>query len=374
MLGGLGIGITEFVMMGLLPNLSMYFHVSIPEAGYLITAYALGVVVGAPSIAIFAGRYPPKKLLLGLMVLFTLFNGISAFAPNFDVLLVCRFLSGLPHGAFFGVGSVVASRIAPKGKESQAVSMMFAGLTIANLFGVPLGTYIGYAYSWRFTFALIGLVGLITFICLKIWVPNLATQDSQSLREELKFFNKLNSWILILIISVGTAGLFSWFSYIAPMLIHVTFINESAIPYVMALAGLGMFVGNFVGGKLSDQFSPINALLSLLLVMTVDLILVHLFATNRIASLVMIFVTGATSFAMVAPIQMLMIRLSKGAEVLASSVSQACFNVGNALGAFLGGVPIIYGFGFSSPEFVGASMTSLGFIFVLLLMRRLARR
>src|SRR5690606_33516272 len=173
LLGGLGIGITEFVMMGLLPDIAKDLSITIPQAGHLISAYALGVVIGAPLLVVMAGKYPPKSILIFLMILFTVFNGLSAFAPGYTSLFISRLLAGLPHGAFFGVGSGVASRIAPKGKEAQAVSIMFAGLTLANVAGVPLGTYIGHHYSWRLSFAIIVLVGLITIISLKYWMPSL---------------------------------------------------------------------------------------------------------------------------------------------------------------------------------------------------------
>ena len=171
--GGLGIGITEFVMMGLLPDIAKDLNVTIPQAGYLISAYALGVVIGAPLLVSIAGKYPPKKILIALMIMFTAFNAFSAFAPTFDTLFIARLFSGLPHGAFFGVGSVVASRIAEKGKAAQAVSLMFAGLTVANIIGVPLGTFIGHNFSWRFSFAIVVLVGLITLWTLKALLPAL---------------------------------------------------------------------------------------------------------------------------------------------------------------------------------------------------------
>ncbi len=186
-LGGLGIGITEFVMMGLLPDIAKDLSITIPEAGHLISAYALGVVIGAPLLAIIAGKYPPKYILIALMGLFTVFNALSAFAPSYTSLFIARLFSGLPHGAFFGVGSVVASRIAPKGKEAQAVSLMFAGLTIANLFGVPLGTYIGHNFSWRYSFAIVAIVGIITLFSLKYWLPYLPAVKTVTLKVNLAF-------------------------------------------------------------------------------------------------------------------------------------------------------------------------------------------
>lgn len=370
MCGGLGIGITEFVMMGLLPNIAAYFGISIPVAGHLITAYALGVVVGAPILVLLANSLPPKQLLIALMILFVVFNGLSAIATSYQMLLAFRFLSGLPHGAFFGVGSVAASRLADKGKESRAVAVMFSGLTIANLLGVPLGTFIGYHFSWRYTFLLIALIGCVTIIALWQWMPDLPVTENRGIKKELVFFSKLNSWLLILLISIGTGGLFSWFSYVAPLLTEVSKFNASDVPFIMALAGLGMVFGNFFGGRLSDKLSPAKATAALLVAMTIVLLAVHFGSGLKPVSLILTFLTGVTSFALVAPIQMLMIKSSKGSEMLASSVSQACFNVGNALGSFLGGLPLFYGFAFNDPELVGAGMTALSIVIAVILMKR----
>ncbi|WP_432713795.1 MFS transporter, partial [Pedobacter sp.] len=258
-LGGLGIGITEFVMMGLLPDISKDLAISIPQAGHLISAYALGVVIGAPLLIMIAGSYPPKKILIALMVMFTAFNALSAFAPDYTTLFIARLLAGLPHGAFFGVGSVVASKIAEKGKEAQAVSLMFAGLTIANIAGVPLGTYIGHHFLWRYTFVIVVIVGIITLLSLKYWLPILPANKDRDLKKELSFFKLPQAWIIILMTSIGTGGLFCWYSYIAPLLTEVGGFSGDSITYILILAGLGMFVGNLIGGKLADRFSPAKA-------------------------------------------------------------------------------------------------------------------
>ena len=361
-IGGLGIGITEFVIMGLLPDIATSLQISIPEAGHLISAYAMGVVIGAPILVLIAGNYPPKQLLIFLMVLFTLFNSLSAFADNYDLLLLTRFLSGLPHGAFFGVGAVVASRIAKKGKESQAVATMFSGLTLANLAGVPLGTYIGHHYSWHYTFGLIALVGICAIITIHKWLPSLPTPEDKKIKHELVFFKQLNAWLIILIIAIGFGGLFTWISYVAPLLTEVTHFSPDDISYIMALAGLGMCIGNLLGGKLSDKYSPNKAAIGLLLAMAVALLLVNLTAESKTCALIMTFITGLVSFALASPIQMLMINTAKGAEMLAAAVSQASINIANALGAFLGGLPLFYGAGYTSPELVGIVMSVIGAI------------
>ena len=361
--GGLGIGITEFVMMGLLPDIAKDLNVTIPQAGYLISAYALGVVIGAPLLVSIAGKYPPKKILIALMIMFTAFNAFSAFAPTFDTLFIARLFSGLPHGAFFGVGSVVASRIAEKGKAAQAVSLMFAGLTVANIIGVPLGTYIGHNFSWRFSFAIVVLVGLITLLSLKAWLPALPASENRDLKKELGFFKKQDAWIIIFMISIGTGGLFTWYSYIAPLMTTVAGFSANSITYILMLAGMGMMVGNFFGGYLADRFSPAKATATLLLVMVLTLVIVHYVSFNPILALVMTFITGAVSFALAAPIQMLMINTAKGSEMIAASVSQASFNIGNALGAFFGGLPLVYGYDYTSPAAVGAAMALVGSLF-----------
>lgn len=373
-LGGLTIGITEFVVMGLLPDIASDLKVSIPVAGYLISAYALGVVIGAPLLVIIGRNYPPKKMLLILAAMLAVFNALSIIAPNYGFLFASRLLSGLPHGAFFGVGAVVASRLADKGKEAQAISIMFAGLTIANLAGVPIGTYIGHHFSWRYTFIIIAIVGLLTFVSLYFWMPNLEARAKETIKSQLQFFKKTEAWLIIAITSFGFGGLFCWISYIAPLLTEVSLFSAETVPYILILAGLGMVVGNFIGGKLADAFSPSKTIIFLLLTMAADLLLVYLFSGNQYASLTLVFLTGAISFAVVAPIQMLMIQTATGAEMIASAAIQAAFNIGNALGAFLGGLPLVAGFSYASPNLVGVLMSLLGLVITLLFIRQRKNR
>jgi DHA1 family arabinose polymer transporter-like MFS transporter len=372
LLGGLGIGVTEFVMMGLLPYIAKDLNVTIPEAGHLISAYALGVVIGAPLLILTAGNFPPKKLLLILMGLFTGFNALSIVAAGFDMLFVSRLLSGLPHGAFFGVGAVVASRLAEKGKEAQAVSVMFAGLTIANLIGVPFGTYLGHHFGWRYAFILIVLIGIITLVALYAWMPKMENKQDGSIVKQLSFFKKLDAWLIIITTSIGTGGLFCWISYISPMLTEISHFSSTDIPYIMSFAGLGMLVGNIFGGWLTDRYDPARASVYLLLAMSVSLVLVSFLSYNQVTALVMTFITGGLAFSLGAPIQMLMIRTAKGAELLAASVSQACFNIGNALGAFLGGLPLVMGYSYTSPVWVGAVMALAGAGTAFILVSRMA--
>ena len=369
-LGGLGIGTTEFVMMGILPDVAAGFNISIPEAGYFISSYALGVVIGAPLLVAATRHLAPKKTLLALMACFTIFNTLSAFAPNSLVLILTRLFAGLPHGAFFGIGSVVASRLADKGKVAQTISLMFAGLTFANLVSVPVGTFIGHHYSWRLTFMLIGLIGLITMLAIHFWLPALPAGRKANIRSELNVFKKPEMILILLITAIGTGGLFAWISYIAPLMIHVSGFSAGSVPQILILAGLGMVVGNFLGGKLADRVKPVKACLILLVSMALVLVTIFLVSGNQYMSLVMTFVAGSLSMALGSPIQVLMIRTAKGAEMLGAAATQAAFNVGNALGAFLGGLPLVIGYGYSSPQLVGAMMAASGAAITMILIRR----
>lgn len=373
-LGGLTIGITEFVMMGLLPDIAADLNISIPQAGHLISSYALGVVIGAPLLVIAGRNFAPKKMLLAMALMLTLFNALSIIAPGYNLLFASRFLSGLPHGAFFGVGAVVASRLADKGREARAISIMFAGLTIANVVGVPLGTYIGHNYSWRYTFVIITIIGLITFISLLLWMPNLESKKTESIKSQLKFFTRAEAWLIITIVAVGTGGLFCWISYIAPLLTDISGFSAEQVPYILILAGVGMVVGNFVGGRLADRFSPATTVLTLLLIMAINLLTVFFFSDIKIISLLLVFLTGSLSFAVVAPVQMLMIQAAKGAEMIASASIQASFNIGNALGAFLGGLPLVAGYNYASPNLVGVAMALTGSLTALILINRTRKK
>jgi DHA1 family arabinose polymer transporter-like MFS transporter len=369
-LGGLTIGITEFVMMGLLPDIASDMKVSIPVAGYLISAYALGVVIGAPLLVIIGRNFPPKKMLLILALMLTVFNALSIIAPTYNFLFASRFLSGLPHGAFFGVGAVVASRLADKGKEAQAISIMFAGLTLANLIGVPIGTYIGHHFIWRYTFVLIAIVGMLTFLFIFLWMPKLEKDGDVNMRTQLLFFKKTEAWLIIGITAIGFGGLFAWISYIAPLLINVSKFSPEDVSYILILAGFGMVVGNFLGGKLADKFLPAPTVLALLFVMVIDLVMVYFLSSNQYISLFFTFLTGAISFSVIAPINMLMIKTAKDAEMIASAALQGSFNIGNALGAFLGGLPLAAGYSYASPNLIGVGMASIGMVITVILMQK----
>lgn len=371
--GGLSIGMTEFMMMGVLPDVAKTLAVSIPGAGHLISVYALGVVTGAPLMVALAGKYSPKKVLIGLMLLFAVFNALFALAPNFELLLITRFFAGLPHGAFFGIGAVVASRLAAKGKEARAVSVMFAGLTLANIVGVPLGTYIGHTISWRISFFIVSAIALVAAASIKKWMPALPAAPNSSFKNSMKAFAKWDPWLIIIMASIGSGGLFAWISYIAPLMTQVAGFSNNALTIIMIIAGLGMATGNLVGGRLADRFSPLATTGFLLIAMIVSLLLVSVTAQYKVAAILMTFITGAIAFALVSPMQVLIIKAAEGSEMLASSCLQASLNMGNALGAYLGGLPIAAGYGYITSEYVGAGLVAIGFIFCMILVSRQKR-
>jgi MFS transporter, DHA1 family, arabinose polymer utilization protein len=361
-IGGLGIGTTEFTIMGLLPDIAKSLQISIPEAGHLISAYAFGVVVGAPILIGYSVKFPPKKVLIVLMMIFTLFNALSAIAPDYNTMMIIRFLSGLPHGAFFGVGTVVATRLAAKGKEAFYISLMFTGLTIANLAMVPLVTYIGHAFHWRWYFAIVAVIGLFALLFLKLWLPILETNEDTHFMEEMKFLKKKQSWMVLMITAIGFGGLFTWFSYITPLMTIVSGIKENQMAYVMILAGAGMVVGNLVGGYLSDRLSPEKTCVLLLFLMMSSLVGVFFLSEYQTISLVLTFVCGALSMSVAAPINIMMMKAAPKSEMMAAAFMQAGFNCANALGAFLGGIPLENGYSFNYPSLVGVGMTLIGLI------------
>jgi DHA1 family arabinose polymer transporter-like MFS transporter len=355
-LGGFGIGMTEFVMMGILPDIATGLDITIPQAGYLISAYAVGVVVGAPTLVGMLARRPPRSVLIWFMLMFAAFNALSAFAPNFHTMLLFRFLAGLPHGAFFGVGAVVATRLADKGKEAAALASMFSGLTIANVIGVPAGTWLGHNMSWRIVFLIVAVIGLATAIMLKKLVPYFEGNNGTSLRQDLRIFRNPKLWLALAITSIGTGGLFAWLSYIAPLLTDVTHFDANMIPMIMIVVGVGMTVGVNLGGKLADRVAPLRAIIILLCSMVALLCLNAMLASSQPAMMVLAFAVGANAMALGPSIQMLLIEHSREAEMLGSSLGQSGFNIGNATGAFLGGIPLTLGFSYVSPQWVAAGL------------------
>ncbi len=369
-LGGLAIGTTEFVIMSLLPDVAKSLNISIPQAGHFISSYAAGVVVGAPILVAYSAKFPPKRILIFLMIAFTIFNGLSALSNNYYTMMILRFLSGLPHGAFFGVGIVVSSRLAKPGKQAQSIAMMFAGLTLANLAMVPFVTWLGHQLSWRYAFGVVSLIGLITIVALKFLLPYMESLRTVSLKDELAFFKTIKAWHIISISAIGFGGLFAWFSYITPLMTNVSKFQTDSIAYIMILAGSGMVVGNFLGGVMSDRMRPALAAAILFIAMILALLCVFFFSENKIISLVLTFICGILSMAVGTPINILMLRTAKNSEMMAAAIMQAAFNIANSSGAFFGGLPLEFGLGYNYPSLVGAGLSIIGLLLCLGFMRK----
>ncbi len=369
-LGGLGLGTTEFVIMGLLPDVAESLKISIPQAGHLISSYAFGVVVGAPILIGYAAKYPPKKILIFLMIAFTLFNALSAFSNDYNSMMAIRFLAGLPHGAFFGVGTVVATRLAKPGKQAQSIAMMFTGLTLANLAMVPFVTWLGHQLSWRYAFGVVSVIGLITILGLRLLLPSMNSLRTTTLKKELEFFKTAKAWHIIAITAVGIGGLFAWFSYITPLMTNVSGFDTGFIAYIMILAGAGMVVGNFLGGILADRMRPALAAAILLGAMILALIGVFFFSEVQSVSLVLTFICGALSMSVGTPVNIMMLRSAKNSEMMAAAFMQAAFNIGNSVGALFGGLPLEFGLSYNYPSLVGAGLALIGLLLCLAFIRK----
>jgi len=361
-LGGLAIGTTEFTIMGILPDVEQDLGISTPVAGHLISAYAFGVVVGSPILVALSSKFPPKNILIVYMILFTIFNALSIIAPDYNTLLMSRFFAGLPHGAFFGVGTVVAIKLAKKTKEAQAVASMFTGLTIAILFAVPFGTYIGHHFHWRYTFGIVSLLGIFTILFLYLYMPKLKSLKSVTFKEEIEFFLTIKAWHILTIVAIGFGGLFAWFSYIAPLLINISKFPADTISYLMIVAGIGMVLGNILGGYLADRHNPIKVAIYLLSLMVFFLVLVFLLSENKILSIALTFICGIFAMSIGTPINMVMVKSTQNSQMLGAAFIQSAFNVANSLGALFGGLPLLFDLNYNYPALVGACMAFIGAI------------
>jgi MFS transporter, DHA1 family, inner membrane transport protein len=361
-LGGFGIGTSEFVTLGLLPNMASSLHVSIPKAGQLISAYALGVVVGAPLLTGAAARLPRKGLLITIALALALGNIASALMPGFTSLLVLRFLTALPHGTYFGVASVVAAGLVAPGRRSSAMAAVFAGLTIANVVGVPLTTLIGQHSSWRVCYLLVGAIEIAAAGCVALVVP-VERRDHTSapagLRHELRAFRQTQIWLSLSVAMIGGAGLFATFSYIAPMMTHLAGFPSGAITPLLVLFGLGMTGGNLVGARLAD-----HALMRTVCVaLSAEIVVATIFffsARNEITAAVTILLFPFCALAILPALQARIVALAGGAPNVAAASVHAAFNIANSLGAWLGGIVIAAGLGYGAPNLVAAGMAALG--------------
>jgi DHA1 family inner membrane transport protein len=374
-LGGFGIGTGEFVTLGLLPNMARSLNVSIPQAGHLISAYALGVVVGAPLLTGAAVRLPRKGLLITIALVMAACNLASAAMPGFDSLLVMRFLSGLPHGAYFGVASVVAGQLVPVGKRSSAMAVVFAGLTVANVIGVPMTTLIGQHSSWRVCFVVVGAIEIAAAGLIAAVVPISrvdADATAPGLRHELRAFRQPQIWLSLGIATIGGGALFATFSYIAPMMTHLAGYPSGAITPLLVLFGLGMTAGNLVGARLADRALMRTILFALVGEIAIA-IAFYFTAHNEVTAAITIFLFPCTSLAILPALQSRIVGLAGGAPNLAAASIHAAFNIANSIGAWLGGLTIAAGFGYGSPNLVAAGLAVLG-LGIALASTRLDRR
>ncbi|MGW4703050.1 MFS transporter [Streptomyces sp. NPDC004285] len=362
--GAFGIGTTEFVIMGLLPEIASDYGVGIPTAGLLVTGYALGVVVGAPLLTVFGTKVGRKRMLMLLMGLFVLGNLVSALAPSFGLMLTGRVVASLAHGSFFGIGSVVAAGLVAPEKKAGAIATMFTGLTVANIVGVPLGTFIGQAVGWRTTFAIVAALGVVGLLGIARLVPALPRPEGARLRGELKAFRNPQVLLAMAMTVLGFGGVFAAITYIAPMMTHVAGYADGSVTWLLVLFGVGMFLGNLLGGRFADR-----ALMPLLYValggLAVALALFTVTAHHKVLAAITILLVGALGFATVPPLQKRVLDQAQGAPTLASAVNIGAFNLGNALAAWLGGLVIAAGFGWTAPNWVGAALAGAALLLAL---------
>ncbi|MBJ7903413.1 MFS transporter [Streptomyces sp. DSM 110735] len=358
--GAFGIGTTEFVMMGLLPDVADDLHISIPTAGHLVSAYALGVVIGAPLLAALTARMSRRTVLIGLMALFVAGNALSAFAPGYESLLAARFLSGLPHGAFFGVGAVVATSMVAPERKARSVSLMFLGLTVANVAGVPVATLMGQHLGWRATFLGVSAIGLAAIASLALLIPHDHTHASPAgLRGELAALKSLPVWLALGTTVAGFGALFAAYSYITPMLTGAAGFDPASVTLLLALFGVGATAGNLLGGRLADHAMR-GTLFGGLAALGVVLALFPLMMRAEWSAALAVALLGMAAFVTGSPLQLMVMDKAAAAPSLASSANQAAFNLANAGGAWIGGLALAAGLGVTSPALAGAVLAVLG--------------
>lgn len=372
-IGAFGIGLTEFVIMGLLPEVASDFAVTEATAGWLISGYALSVVVGALGLTAATTRLPRKAVLLGLVVLFIAGNALTAIAPDYSTAMIGRIVAALCHGAFFGIGSVVAASLVAPAKKAGAIAIMFTGLTAANVLGVPFGTFIGQQFGWRATFWVISAIGVVAFlgIALLVSAPR-ASDASVSLRHELRAFASGQVWLSLIVTALAFGGMFGAFTYIAYTLTGVSGFSASAMPWLLVLFGAGLVVGNWVGGRLADRAID-RTLLWFIAALAVILVLFGMLAWSQPATIGLLVVMGAFGFGTVPGLQSRVMQYAGGAPTLASGANIGAFNIGNALGAWAGGLGISAGLGYTSPIWIGAAITASALV-VMMVASLLARR
>ena len=358
--GGFAIGTGEFVIMGLLPAVATDFDVSIPTAGHLISAYALGVVIGAPLLAVLTASWPRRTLLMALMAVFSIGNFASAAAPGYRLLESMRFATGLPHGAFFGVAALVAARLAPVGQRARAVGYVMLGLTGAALGGVPLATWLGQTLGWRAAFVLVGLIALLAIALVWRQVPALPADRGASPLRELGALGRKQVWLTLAIGAIGFGGMFAVFSYVTPILTDVSHLPLAAVPLVLALFGMGMVVGNLAGARLADR--ALMPTIAGVLVWSILVLAAFTWSAHHVASAAInVFFIG-TLVSLASPLQIRLMDVAGDAQTLAAALNHSAFNMANALGAWLGGLAIDAGLGWTSTAWVGVALAACGLV------------
>ena len=360
-MGGVAIGTTEFVTMGLLPEIADGVSVAIPTAGHTISAYAAGVVIGAPVLAMLGATWPRKALLIGLMAAFTVGNVLSAVAPTYETLVAARFVAGLPHGAFFGVAALVAVDLAERGQAGRAVGRVMLGIPIANVLGVPGATWLGQNLGWRSAYWLVAVIGVVTVGLVWYAVPHLARDRSKTVRNELSALTSLQVWLTLGVGAVGFGGMFAMYSYIAPTVTDVTGLPSSAVPLFLLVFGASGFVGNLVAGRMGD-WSVIRSVVIGMAGMGVSLALFALVAQWAVPALVVLALTSILASVLVINLQLRLMQVAGSAQTLAAASNHAALNLANALGAWVGGVVIAAGYGYTAPSWVGVGLAVLGLL------------
>ncbi|AHF69315.1 MFS transporter [Pseudomonas cichorii] len=370
-LSAFAIGTTEFVIMGLLPNVAADLGVSIPGAGWLVTGYALGVAIGAPFMALATAKLPRKAALVTLMGIFIIGNLLCALASDYDVLMFARVVTALCHGAFFGIGSVVAAGLVPANRRASAVALMFTGLTLANVLGVPLGTALGQYAGWRSTFWAVTIIGVIAFIGLVRFLPGNREEEKLDMRAELAALKGAGIWLSLSMTALFAASVFTLFTYVAPLLGEVTGVSPNGVTWTLLLIGLGLTAGNVLGGKMADRSIP-TTLIGVFIAMAVISTILSWSSVALIPAEITLFLWAVAAFAAVPALQINVVTFGKAAPNLVSTLNIGAFNVGNALGAWVGGSVIAHGLGLTSVPLAAAVLAVLALLVTLITFRQTA--
>jgi len=357
--GSFAIGTTEFVAMGLLPDIAASMNVTEPIAGHVISAYALGVVVGAPLIASLTARMPRKPLLLGLIAVFTLGNLASVVAPTYETLMVARFVAGIPHGAYFGIAALVAGHLMGPMNRAKAVAHVMTGLTVATVLGVPIASWLGQALGWRSAFGLVVVIGMVTLTAIWYWLPDLREMHVTSPLTELGALRRIQVWLALAVGMVGFGGMFAVYTYVSTTLTDVAGVSRALVPLALMVFGVGMVVGNLVGGKMAD-ISVIKGLYASLTALGVVLALFVAAAHNPWTAMLGLFLIGASGSAIAPALQTRLMDVAHGAKTLAAALNHSALNIANATGAWIGGLVIAAGYGYTAPAASGAALAIAG--------------